>query len=122
MKIFAKSAAACALASLSFGLGQTASAFTGAELMEKFSRKERHLYVTGLINMASYQAVLQNDEDRSKCIEDWLYDPDHIGTMTTIEKFFVRYPDKQAEPIVVVLINRACGKPKSEIEEKPAAG
>ncbi|MEM8770640.1 MAG: hypothetical protein AAGD92_03215 [Pseudomonadota bacterium] len=50
----------------------------------------------------SYKGAIQ-------CIADWFYTAD-LAKMATIEEFFVKYPDKHAEPIVVVLINRACGK------------
>ncbi len=86
-----------------------AVAFTGKEMMEEFSRDERILYVTGLVDMARYQAHLDDDAERSQCILDWFHSSE-LKPMTQIEQVFSRYDDKQAQPLVVVLINRACGK------------
>ncbi|MEM8770644.1 MAG: hypothetical protein AAGD92_03235 [Pseudomonadota bacterium] len=88
-----------------------AQAFTGKELMATFSRDERHMYLTALIHMASYQAVLDGDKLRGQCIMDWYHAPDHLKSAAYIERFLQEYPDKEAAPIVVVLINRECGKP-----------
>ena len=84
-------------------------AFTGEELMKVFSSKDRVNYVTGLIHMASYQAILDKDETRANCIIDWFHTPD-LAAMTQIEQVFERYDDKHAEPLILVLINRECGK------------
>lgn len=95
---------------------QPAHAFPAKDLMEKFSLEERHMYVTALVHMTSYQAVIDGNQNRANCIIDWYHEPDHWAATTLIQKAFVRYPDKDASPIVVAILNQKC-PPRTQAEK-----
>ena len=84
-----------------------ANALTGQELVESFDARERYMYVAGLADMASYQATLQGNSERAQCIVDWFHHSDGEA-MLQVQQLLEYYPDRHAQPIVVVMINRAC--------------
>jgi hypothetical protein len=85
-----------------------ASAITAKDVLEKMTDKERFGYVTGLIDMLSYQSVLAGNRDRAKCIADTFYGKTE-ETWQSVMATFGKFSDKAPEGLVVVLMNRACG-------------
>lgn len=77
--------------------------------MQKMTEKERFGYVTGLVDMLSYQHVLAGNQERAKCISDAFYKKSD-DAWRLVGETFGKYPDKAAEGLIVVLMNRACGK------------
>lgn len=94
-----------------FGMAGNADAFPAKDLMEKFPLKERRAYVTALVHMASYQATINKEEERSKCMVDWYHETDHVKAFTYIEKALQKFPDWQGVEVVMVVLNQKCGKP-----------
>lgn len=88
---------------------QEANALTGAELLDQFEREDRFVYISGIVDMASYQESLNGDDERAQCIVDWFYSADHRA-MLEVDQLLERYRERHAQPIVLVLINRACPK------------
>ena len=86
---------------------QPAEAITARELMEKMDRNQRFGYLTGLIDMMSYQALLAGDRARAECISDAFYKNNTMSDR--IYETFGKYPDKSPEGLVVVLMKRECG-------------
>lgn len=86
----------------------SAHAITAKDVMEKMAQEERFGYVTGLIDMLSYQALLAGNQARAKCISDAFYGKKD-ATMRLLYQSFGQYSDKSPEGIVVVIMNRACG-------------
>lgn len=84
-----------------------AMALTAQDVMQKMSTTERFGYLTGLVDMLSYQYVLAGDRKRAKCITAKFYDDKAM--QSRIFKVFERYPDKAPEGIMVLLMNKACG-------------
>lgn len=84
-----------------------AAAISAKDVLEKMGEKERFSYVTGLVDMLSYQSVLAGKRDRAECIANKFYNSNDTWKlmMATFEKF----SDKAPEGLVVVLMNRACG-------------
>ena len=85
-----------------------AFAITAKDVMQKMEEKERFGYVTGLVDMLSYQALLAGDKKRAQCIADAFYGQKD-RTWPLLFKTFGKYPDKAPEGLVVVLMNHACG-------------
>ncbi|MEM9128281.1 MAG: hypothetical protein AAGA97_00970 [Pseudomonadota bacterium] len=100
----------CSISVFLLSVTSKSYALTGKEMIENFNGGDRYLYIAGMVDMASYQALLDNDHQRARCIQDWFH-KDNQAAMHQIGQLFVNYQDKHAEPLVVVLINRACGKP-----------
>jgi hypothetical protein len=87
------------------------TALTAQDVMEKMEEGEAHTYLFASIEMAAFLARAQGDDARSKCILDWwLNNP---ATDKKVLAAFDRYPDRQASAILYVLMNRACGEPKT---------
>ena len=93
-----------------FGIYNNAYAFPGRDMMKIFSEKERQIYVAALVHMASFQAYQAGEKERGQCMLDWLHKPDQTKAMKLSEHFFTEYPDKDAAPIVLLLMNRKCGE------------
>ncbi len=98
---------AMALCASSFSV--PASAFTGREVMEVFSQKERSVYFAGLADMAAFDQAVLGNTDRADCIADWFYGDD-LGntTVVQIESAAGQFPEQQVYRIVSALIKRAC--------------
>lgn len=95
---------------LSFCLSaQTASAITAGDVMEKMTEKERFGYLSGLVDMLSYQALLSGDQPRAKCMVDHFYGRKD-KSWASVFAAFGRYPDKAPEGLVVLLARKACGQ------------
>jgi hypothetical protein len=83
-------------------------AITAKDVTEKMSEKERFGYLTGLVDMLSYQSLLAGDRKRAECVSSAFYKTD--GTQKQIVDALYSLPDKAPEGIVILVINRACGK------------
>lgn len=90
-------------------LAMSGNTLTGEELIRDFSGTDRFNYIAGLVDMYSYEAVLENDRARAECITNWFF---HSGSkaMNTVDQVLKTYPERQAAPIVVILANRECPK------------
>jgi hypothetical protein len=100
---------ACALG-CALALPSAALAITAKDVMEKMTDKERFGYVTGLVDMLSYQFVLAGNRTRAECISKAFYG-DTEATWKLLVSTFEKFSDKAPEGLVVVLMNRACGSP-----------
>lgn len=90
---------------------QGALAISASDVMEKMTEKERFGYLTGLVDMLSYQHVLAGNQGRAKCISVAFYKkPDDAWRL--VGETFAKFPDKAAEGLMVVLMNRSCGSDK----------
>lgn len=86
-----------------------ASAFKARDVMDTMTEKERFGYVTGLVDMLSYQYVLAGDRTRAECVTKAFYSKTE-ETWKLVYDTFRRFPDKAPEGLVVVLMKQACGK------------
>ena len=89
-----------------FALSHSANALPARDVMEKMPEQQRTGYLFGLVDMLSYQSILAGNRQQAECIIAAANDSAKLETMF---KAFDRYPDKAAEGIVVLLMNRACG-------------
>lgn len=87
----------------------TAQAITADDVLEKMGDKERWGYLTGLIDMMSYQEVLAGNEARAQCISDWFYNQDE--TVPRIFATLSRYSNLAPEGILIQMAKNACGAP-----------
>jgi hypothetical protein len=88
-------------------LPNAALAITAKDVLEKMTDKERFGYVTGLVDMHSYQSLVGGDRKRAECISDAFYKGDAITKK--IFEAFSRFPDKSPEGIVILLFRQSCG-------------
>ena len=84
-----------------------AAAITARDVMEKMEQKERFSYLTGLIDMMSYQVLLAGDRVRAECISKAFYSRNDMSVR--ILETFSKYPDKAPEGLVAALMKRECG-------------
>ena len=83
------------------------TALTGEDVLDKMSSEERTAYLTGNIGMASFLTFAEGKNERSECITDWYYKDGGVQQLVTA---LGRFKDRQAQPIIYALIERACGK------------
>ena len=91
-----------------FATFHDAFAITAKDVMDKMEEKERFAYVTGLVDMLSYEALLSGNQTRAQCIVGAFYGQKD-QTWPLVFQTFGKYPDKAPEGLVVVLMNHACG-------------
>lgn len=84
-----------------------ALSLTGADVMEKMSKDESSGYLAGNIDMAIQLLYHQGQKERSNCIQDWYY---HQGGVKQVVQALYHFKDRQAQPVIYALIERACGK------------
>lgn len=91
-------------------MSEIAWAFKADEVLNKMGDKDKYNYVAGLIDGFAYARFVKDKPDREgmECIHDWYY-TDLDESWSSIKYWFARYPDKPAEPLLYVLINRECG-------------
>jgi hypothetical protein len=84
----------------------SAAALTGEDLMTKMGEDERNGYLTGAVEMAAFIAHQQGDPERLSCIMDWFFGggsgPEEIVQALN------HFKDRQAHPVLFVLMNRTC--------------
>jgi hypothetical protein len=78
---------------------------TGEDVIEKMSSDHRAGYLTGSVEMAAFMAGMDGDRARADCIMTWFYD--RKGTKEVVDAL-AEYKDRQALPVVMTIINRAC--------------
>jgi hypothetical protein len=89
----------------------SASALTAQEVTEKMSREQSFGYLAGLVDMSTYQAALSGNRARAQCIHDAFYtDIGRKGdAWERLDTALRQFPDKRAEGIVTLLIQKMCG-------------
>lgn len=85
-----------------------ALALTGKDVMEKMNKDVRWGYVSGMVDMLSYRALLDDDKARAECLYKWFYKTDE--TPNLIYGALDRYANKAAQGIIIVFAKRACGE------------
>lgn len=88
-----------------------AAALTAQDVLEKMDNKESWAYLTASIEMAAFLAKVRGDIERSACIMKWWFDTSEAEDK--VITVFARFPDRAPQPILYVLMNKACGKPMS---------
>jgi hypothetical protein len=86
----------------------SANAVTAKDVLEKMTEKERFGYVTGLVDMLSYQFVLAGNRERAECVTKAFYS-NAEDTWRSVVSTFQKFEDKSPEGLIVVLMNRSCG-------------
>lgn len=92
---------------LSITQSQIANAVPAGDVLNRMETKERSHFLVGLMTMHSYHAVLNNDLAQGKCIARA---SNKEETLATILAAFERWPDKPAEGLVILVLNKACPK------------
>ena len=103
MPYVGRCAAALVVVSLS---AAPAAALTGEDVMTKMGEDERGGYLTGSVEAAAFLALSAGDKERSSCIVEWFFG-DGNGP-EQIAQAFNHFRERQAQPIIYALINRAC--------------
>lgn len=97
---------AAAFATLIF-LPDSARALTGEDVLDTMNAAERGAYLAGNIDMAAQLSYHEGMHERSSCIFDWYYEGSGVEE---ILKALERFQDRQVQPVIYALINRACGE------------
>lgn len=91
-----------------------AAALTAQDVLEKMSPDERGAYLIASVEMAAFLAKVNGDKERSACIMNWWFDtPATNGRVVAV---FERFSDRAPQPILYVLMNKACGKPTTAVK------
>jgi peptide methionine sulfoxide reductase MsrA len=99
---------AAALAATVVLTGGGAKAITAKDVLEKMTEKERFGYITGLVDMLSYQSVLAGNRTRAECVSKTFYD-NAESSWKLLVALFEKYADKSPEGLVIVFMTRSCG-------------
>ena len=83
-----------------------AAALTGGDILDKMNTDQRASYLAGSVEMAAFLSVNEGNAERAKCIMDWYRDKNGIDAVVDM---LAQYKEKQALPVLQVLIKRACG-------------
>lgn len=75
--------------------------------MDRMSSDQRIGYLAGTVEMAAFLSGLAGNADRADCLTSWFYEQD--GTETIVAALS-QYRDRQALPVLHLLMNRACGE------------
>ena len=84
-----------------------AIALTGSEVLDNMGADERFAYLAGNVDMAAQLSYHEGKRERSQCIFDWYYE--QRGAVQ-VEQALERFRDRQVQPVIQALINRACGE------------
>lgn len=106
---YLNAATPCVAAALALGtaLGTgPAAALTGDDIMNKMTGDERFFYISGAVEMAAFLANVGGEKDRSICIMDWYLESDE--STVRLHQALSHFSDRQAHPVIVAVINRAC--------------
>jgi hypothetical protein len=88
-------------------LSAPAQSLTGEDVVERMSSEESNGYLAGAIEMAAFLSGTRENSERSDCIMNWYYEGDGVEELIAA---LTRYKDRQALPVIHLMINRACGE------------
>ncbi len=88
-------------------ISRSASALTGQDILDNMNSDQSHGYLFGSIEMAAFLSNVNGNTDRSRCIINW-YNND--GGVNQIIQALGRFKDREAQPVIHVLIKKACGE------------
>lgn len=91
---------------LSACLNSAALALTADEIMTNMSDEQRGGYLTGAVEASAFLAHASGDRARSQCIMEWFFEAD-TGANEIVQALD-HFRDRQAQPVIMALINRAC--------------
>ena len=99
----------CSGAFASFG--GAALALTADDVLNKMNTEQQTSYIAGVVGGFAYSRYLRDQPDTSgmSCINNWYYGSG-TNKWARIETWFTRHIEKQAEPLLYVLIKKECGK------------
>lgn len=86
---------------------QPAWALTGGDVLDGMSSDESTGYMAGSIAMAAMIAGANGSRERAECIMNWYYEGDGVEE---IVQALDHFKDREAQPVIYALINRACGE------------
>jgi hypothetical protein len=93
------------------GLSGSVAALTAREVTGKMSPDQKSGYLAGLADMSVFQAGLDGDKTRARCIYDAFYKD--IGKQgdawQRLDEALREFPDKRAESILFLLVQKLCG-------------
>ena len=91
--------------------GGPAQALTADDVLNKMNTDHQTSYVAGVIGGLAYSRFLRDKPDQSgmDCIYRWYYGSGS-EKWTQIETWFSRHLEKEAEPLLYVLVKRECGE------------
>ena len=89
----------------------TALGLTANDVLQKMGDRESAAYIIASVEMAAFLAKVNGDKERSACIMNWWFDTP--ATKRKVIAVFERFSDRAPQPILYVLMNKACGDPKS---------
>ena len=95
-----------------------AHAITAKDVLEKMGDKERFGYVTGLVDMLSYQAVLANDRSRAECIVNEFYNKTD-ATWRLLTATFERYPTSHPKGLSSSSWIKPAGRSRCLLQRRP---
>ncbi len=87
-------------------LTSAAMAPTSDEIMTNMSDEQRGGYLTGAVEASAFLAHASGDRARSQCIMEWFFEAD-TGANEIVQALD-HFRDRQAQPVIMALINRAC--------------
>lgn len=82
-------------------------ALTGEDVLDWMSKDERGGYLSGSVEMAAFLSSIQGNNERADCIMDWYYKQDGPARVVAA---LSRYKDRQALPVIHLMIKKACGE------------
>lgn len=84
----------------------SALAITAKDLTERMNEDRRFGYLSGLVDMLSYKAVLDGDRAQGRCIIDAFY-RDNTMQKRIIDAL-LSFPDREPVAILIVVMNKTC--------------
>jgi len=87
-----------------------AFAISADDVSNKMSKDERFGYVTGMLDMLTYQASIGGNKPKADCIVEAYYGDGKDAAWEKLLAAFEALPEKYPASIVTVLVNKACGE------------
>jgi len=78
--------------------------------MNKMSRDEQFGYITGMIDMMTYQATIGGNKAKADCIVNTYLGERKDEAWAKLMDAFDALPDRYPAGIVAVLVKEACGE------------
>jgi hypothetical protein len=84
-----------------------ATAITSQDVTSRMSADMSKGYVAGLVDMLSYEAVLESNRDRAQCIVDAFYRNDSVPGK--VADAMLAFPDKEPAIVLIAVMKQICG-------------
>jgi imidazolonepropionase-like amidohydrolase len=87
---------------------RSASSITAEDVMKKMSKEERFSYLTGLVDMLTFNAAESGNDAKAKCLTNAFYRDEKNAAWKSLYDAFDKSPGRPPASLMAVVAKQVC--------------